>query len=388
MRKDRKEQGIICFVYLVLALLAQGTSIGQSRMFFACWLIFLVGIVKKYGESLRRKRKDEIFLELAFFCGFVSILAQIFAGLLGQGFSLSPYDKSISGMLTNGVRVFLPLMVREMVRGILLEGMERERKEGRKWAFLYLFAIGFTLLQLNLEKISMLHGTKEIGKEVFQSVLPLFVEQICLNCFVLYGGFRASLLYAGMTEAFHWFFPIVPEMNWLVKTVIKLLVPAVFALLAADKGEEIYGEKLKRQESFGIGTSAVLGGCVLIVWFFIGVFPVYPSVILTGSMEPWIHPGDFILIEKIQSQSELMHLKKGDVIHFQRDDIYISHRIVDILEDENGNRVFQTKGDNNVSEDVRLVQLKEVKGIVRYRVPKAGLPVLWCKGDTTEFQQE
>lgn len=83
-----------------------------------------------------------------------------------------------------------------------------------------------------------------------------------------------------------------------------------------------------------------------------------------------------------------MNLKKGDVIHFQRDDIYISHRIEDVLEDENGNRVFQTKGDNNASEDVRLVQLNEVKGIVRYCIPKAGLPVLWCKGDTTKFQQE
>lgn len=257
MRKNRKEQGIICFGYLVLACLAQGTSIGQSRLFNVGWLLVLVGIVKRYGESLRRKRKDEIFLELAFFCGFVSILAQILAGLLGQGFSLSPYDKSMGGMLNNGMRVFLPLMVREMVRGILLEGMERERKDGRKWAFLYLFAIGFTLLQLNLEKISMLQGTEELGKELFQSVLPLFLEQICLNCFVLYGGFRTSFLYEGMMEAFYWFFPIVPEMNWLVKTVIKLLVPAVFALLAADKGEQIYGEKLKRQESFGIGTAAV-----------------------------------------------------------------------------------------------------------------------------------
>lgn len=377
---SRKEQAAVCMGYLVLTGLEQWTNVGQNGMFPICYLLFFFGIVKSHTGSVGKKRKGEVFAELAFYGAFVCMVAQLMAGLFGNGFYISSYDKSVTGMLTNGFRVFPPLLARELVRGILFAGAKRQRKNWKKWSYLYLVAVVFTFLQINIMKVLALGGKEEIGKEMFQSILPLFMEQIFLNVLVVYGGWQTAFLYTGMLQAFIWFFPIVPDMNWLVETVIKLLVPAVFSMLAADKGEQIYGDRRKKQESLGIGSGVVLIFCVLLIWFFIGVFPIYPSVVMTGSMEPWIHPGDFVLIEKIKSQEELMKLKKGDVIHFKRDDIYISHRIVNILEDENGNRVFQTKGDNNSSEDVRLVTLKEVKGIVRYSIPKMGLPVLWLKG--------
>lgn len=380
---SRKELVVFCLGYLVLAGAGQWTSAGQSRLFPLGCLFFCVFVVKSYVGSVRKKRKSDAFIELAFFGAFVCMVAQLLAGLFGHGFSISSYDKSITGMAANAFRVFPPLLARELVRGVVFAGVERERKNWKKWSYLYLSATFFTFLQMNLMKVLTLNGTEEIGKEIFQSILPLFMEQFFLNFLVLYGGWRASFLYAGMMQAFIWFFPIVPDMNWLVETVIKLLVPAVFSILAVDKGEQIYGEERKKQEQTGIGSVISLVCCVLLIWFFIGVFPVYPSVVMTGSMEPWIEPGDFVLIEKIQSEEELMKLKTGDVIHFQRDDIYITHRIVNILEDENGNRVFQTKGDNNSSEDVRLVTLKEVKGTVQYTIPKIGLPVLWLKGGET-----
>lgn len=380
---SRKEQAALCLAYLVWNVLNQWTSVGQNLLFSICYLLFFFVASKRYG-SARKKRKGEAFTELAFYGAFVCIVAQLLAGLFGNGFYISSYDKSIKGMVLNGFRVFPPLLARELVRGSVLVGVEKERKNWKKWSYIYLSAIVFAFLQINITKIMALSGTREIGKELFQSFLPLFMEQIFLNYLVLYGGWQASFMYGGMMQVFVWFFPIVPDMNWLVETIIKLLVPAVFSMLAADKGEQIYGEERKKQESVGIGSGIALIFCVLLIWFFIGVFPVYPSLVMTGSMEPWIHSGDFVLIEKIQSQEELMNLKKGDVIHFQRDDIYITHRIVDILEDENGNRVFQTKGDNNSSEDVRLVTLKEVKGIVRHSIPKMGLPVLWLKGGGEE----
>ena len=59
-----------------------------------------------------------------------------------------------------------------------------------------------------------------------------------------------------------------------------------------------------------------------------------------------------------------------------------------LKEDEEGNQVFQTKGDNNSSEDVRQVKLTEVKGIIRFQLPKVGLPVLWLKGSSESIQKQ
>ena len=41
---------------------------------------------------------------------------------------------------------------------------------------------------------------------------------------------------------------------------------------------------------------------VLIIWFAVGLFPIYPSVIITGSMEPLIKPGDIVLLKKTDGE--------------------------------------------------------------------------------------
>lgn len=60
----------------------------------------------------------------------------------------------------------------------------------------------------------------------------------------------------------------------------------------------------------------------------------------TGSMEDGIQVGDYILINKRSNY------KVNDVITFERDDGYITHRIVSIEEDK-----IITKGDANNTED-------------------------------------
>ena len=67
----------------------------------------------------------------------------------------------------------------------------------------------------------------------------------------------------------------------------------------------------------------------------------------TGSMNPTIPERSYILVKK----ADPGEVKRGDVIVFISDDPSIKgqrnvHRVVGITEDENGNRLFTTKGDN------------------------------------------
>lgn len=81
--------------------------------------------------------------------------------------------------------------------------------------------------------------------------------------------------------------------------------------------------------------------------------------VVTGSMEPSIHEGDYILIKK----TDVSKLQEGDIICFYSKDSAIygmpnTHRIVKVLDDGS----FVTKGDANQSEDAVSVSADTVIG--------------------------
>ena len=81
--------------------------------------------------------------------------------------------------------------------------------------------------------------------------------------------------------------------------------------------------------------------------------------VITGSMEPSIHVGDYIIIEK----TDTSQLKKNDVISFysEQSDVYgmlITHRIVDITEEG----TYITKGDANDIYDSLSVREDQIVG--------------------------
>lgn len=93
--------------------------------------------------------------------------------------------------------------------------------------------------------------------------------------------------------------------------------------------------------------------------------------ILTQSMYPTIEAGDIIITYK---NDDNMY-NTGDIITFSStgysDDITITHRVTEIY-NVNGEYSYRTKGDNNNSEDMNIVNSEKVIGRVIFRIPKAG----------------
>ena len=345
----------------------------------------------RYGENERtyaRRSKYGVFYGMAFWAALILISTRILAGAFLGGFSASPYDRSLSGILINAITLFPPLFVREHLRCSLLSEIGFVRKKRTQWMWMVGITIFFLSIQINFTKLFSIHTLEDIVIYVFHVILPLVIENILLNVFVIHGGYFPGFLYVGILTAFEWYFPVLPNLNWLADTVLNICIPAFFLFRVIDKGEFLAGERSVRKSENDFVTWSTLIVCVCVIWFFAGVFPIYPSVVLTGSMEPGICPGDMVMVEKISSEDARMKLKVGDVINFQRDDVNISHRIVALDKDEQGNQVFQTKGDNNSSEDVRKVKMQEIKGIIRWRVPKVGLPVLWLKGSSESIKKQ
>lgn len=92
-----------------------------------------------------------------------------------------------------------------------------------------------------------------------------------------------------------------------------------------------------------------------------------PFIVLSGSMETEIYPGDIVIVKEIDANT----LKKGDIIAFRQKEVVITHRIVEIV-DENGEKQFVTKGDNNNEKDQSLVKLDDVEGIFKFKVRGIG----------------
>lgn len=97
---------------------------------------------------------------------------------------------------------------------------------------------------------------------------------------------------------------------------------------------------------------------ILIIIYLIIFIPVLwgkrPLVIISGSMEPILKVGGILYYEKIN----LDDFKKDDILVYQLNEHIVSHRIVNI--NEYG---FETKGDNNISNDSYIVDKNNVIGI-------------------------
>ena len=137
-----------------------------------------------------------------------------------------------------------------------------------------------------------------------------------------------------------------------------------------ENGED--PEKIKADKGVNKAVSVIL--TVLI--FILAVFTAYVMIctarnkavsvfgksvlrVITGSMEPSIHTGDYILVEK----TDTSQLKEDDIIAFysEQSDIYgmlVTHRITEIKDDGS----FVTKGDANEVEDSITVRPDQVVG--------------------------
>lgn len=101
--------------------------------------------------------------------------------------------------------------------------------------------------------------------------------------------------------------------------------------------------------------------------------PLYSAyVIVSGSMEPIIEVKDAVVVRRCEAKD----IKIGDVITYRSMDeafygILITHRVVNI-EEENGEKVYITKGDSNETVDRIPVKFSQIQGKVAMRIPKIG----------------
>ena len=384
------------FIFLLLFLV--GTAVPafrthlESNLFAAllCYgsmatllLFALPRVSVRCRGVLRRAMRVYALTAAAIFIALRFVSAVFMKSLKG-----SPYDSSVFGIARNALLILLPLMIREGIRAYGL-GLSRKHIRYRTFSTV-LLTLFFTLLELNVQRALRLEGAENRFVFLAETVLPTLARNALQTGIVLSGGMWPSVLYGGSIALFERIFPFLPDLPWLANAAIGLCFPVFFLFFVRERFRmEEFGEHPEPQGS-SLAWYAELFAAVIFYWFCVGVFPVYPTVILTGSMEPVIHPGDVVLVQKLREVQEIEALSEGTVISFQRGDISITHRILAVREDEAGNRSFITKGDNNPSADIEPVNPNDISGIVIRVVPRVGMPVLLLNSRRevpTEVQQ-
>lgn len=148
---------------------------------------------------------------------------------------------------------------------------------------------------------------------------------------------------------------VLKDIKWLINYMITIIMYAIIVLL-------------------------LLIGAVLLAYFIDFKIrdsrietPLYGAyVIISGSMEPIIKVKDAVVIRRVEEPD----IKVGDVVTYRSLDeafygILITHRVVNI-DEKNGEKVYITKGDSNLTIDRTPVYFSQIQGKVVMRIPKIG----------------
>ena len=97
-------------------------------------------------------------------------------------------------------------------------------------------------------------------------------------------------------------------------------------------------------------------------------------IVISGSMKPNLNIGDIVIAKETKENS----LKEGDIICFRQGQSVVTHRLSDVVEENNEKR-YKTKGDNNNAEDSGSINYKLIEGKVVSKIPFIGNLILFIQ---------
>jgi len=364
---------IYCLINLVLPRLPIDSFVRTYVIQPILWglLAWAILVLPRYRSAGGLRLKSTI-IRLALMIGFFQVLLYVIGGLFSS-FGKSPYSFAPTGILTNLVFIGSMLVGMELSRAWLINRL------GKKHTLLAVafVAVLYTLLSLPLARITGLRPELASITYVNSTVLPTLAESMLASFLALLGGPLAAIAYRGILQAFWWFCPILPDLPWAFKGLIGVVVPIVGLLVANTLRTSRPGHRQARRAGEGslAGWVVTTIVAVAIIWFAVGLFPVHPTTVISGSMRPTLDVGDVIIVAKVPADT----IEPGDIIQFREaEGITTVHRVVEFQEIE-GNMVFITQGDANRAPDPDPVLAANVVGKVIFNIPKVGWAAIAVK---------
>lgn len=285
------------------------------------------------------------------------------------GYTNNPYSTTISGIVINIFSLWFVIATKEYTRYVLA------KRNVTKHRFLYFFSLFIVFFISDLNIISILNTNNLIILWSKEMMIPLITNLLMLYI-AYYTDYKNLLIIRGIIVLPTLIFNAVPDYEWLTIMLFNLSFSFLtyfilqYIINKHQQNDAVHVFKHFHLKKWIFNTAIIF----VVLSFGLGLFSVKPTVILSGSMEPNIKPGDMVIIQKIDIEEVVI----GDIIEYQLPDFNVVHRIISI-EYQNGERYFVTKGDANLNPDKLPVRESQIIGKVILNIPYVGYPTYLIK---------
>ena len=282
------------------------------------------------------------------------------------------------GLLLDFWALGLPLVLAEMMRFKLLKTMKDQYK-GRT-AVIVVLTLVFAFTQMSGLRVLNFTGQNALNV-IFSSVLPALVTSAVITFIALKGTLFAAASVSFVYNLGAMFSPLLPDIDGLVWGIVLcallFFVGVLFHGLTNDLSQ-VERRRLAKMAKYeprkGLKMTLSLAASGFIFAFFLQLFPVYPVVILTGSMTGYIDRGSIAIMRRMPADEVLDRVQIGDVLHYSFRDVELVHRVIDFQYINDDLRVFVTKGDANEFPDSVVLHQENVIGRHLFSIPFIGYP--------------
>ena len=376
MQKSKLVTSIIVVIILIYGILANTNIVFNIYGLFLYiinpifWIILsgvlYFSIAKIYTNTKLRKKITQYTTVAVLTYLVIYLLSGLFVT-----FGNNPYNTTLKGLIINFWILGVPIFAKEYIRYKLINNVyDRD-----KMNFSIFISIVYVLIDIEYARlIGQNVATVTIIKYCAQVIAPSIAKNILFSYIAIQGDFIPSIIYQLVTNLYYWISPILPNSPWAMSSIIDTVIPIILCLYIRYEKVKLTPKKDRRMiiDTNPGSIIPLVISIVLVIWFALGVFPIKPIAIATGSMEKEICVGDVAIIQKCNGND----VNVGDIIEYQMEGYTVIHRIIE-KKQENGEFHFVTKGDNNISPDNEIVRENQLIGKVIFKIKYIGYPAIW-----------
>ncbi len=383
MQKNKKATIIIISIILVYGLLAEfllSVKINTIYLYILnpiIWIGLAIFLKNALGKSYEIQKLKKEIISYSFIAVLAYIITYLISGIFIT-FGNNPYSRTIIGIIVNLWTFATVIIAKEYIRYKLINNVYEKDKN----KIAVLISIVYILIELGLRRIFTTQLTGLFVMEtIAQTLLPLIAKNILYSYTAINSNYLPAIIYELGTNLYLWLSPILPNAPWIMVAIIDSVIPMIlFLYIRYEKNKnDIFRTKEKIINSDPRNIIPLVICIILAIWFALGIFPIKPVAIATGSMEKELHVGDVAIIKKCNAND----IEEGDIIEYQMEGYTVIHRVTKKTQ-KNGRYTFITKGDSNNTEDIEPVTQEQVIGKVIFKIRYVGYPAVWIHNLQTE----
>lgn len=370
MRNDKARVYSLEFILIFsLFLTLFVPNILKNRLIIAVFLGIYALITKRV---IRKRSKFNIYQKKEFL--LLTVLAIIYLVIFYMfGMYVGYKPAAVKFSFLNLFKYILPIVViiysTEFIRARFLS-------ENNKISLTVTFVFGVLvdlIVYTNVYQLHSLNGFLLVLGYVFFASCS---ANLLYNYISIRYGMKSVIVYKLITTLYMYIIPVVPDLYIFFKSFMRMLYPYIIYVILENIFSKVRKENAILYDNKRSFISVILLVFMVLVVMLVSCKFLYGVLVVgSGSMSGSINKGDAIIYRQFNKNDEV---KVGDIIVFNKDDVKIVHRLVEIKY-INGKYRFYTKGDKNQEMDEGYLEDEDITGVVKLRIKYIGLPTLYFR---------